>query len=70
VQPNDGLVLLSRPLVFLNFWVEVVVPSLAALFSDSPRESLSNVAPVLRSELRNIFREFLILFDAPWSFDH
>lgn len=70
VQPNYCLVFLRCPLVFLDFWVQVVVPPLAALFPDSPGKSLRDVAPVLCSELRNIFREFLILFYAPWSFDH
>lgn len=70
VQLNYWFILFGCPLVFLYVGVQVVVPSFSALLSNSTRKCLSNLTPVLRSILGNIFREFLIFFNWPWSFNH
>lgn len=70
VESDDGHVLLVGPLVFLDVGVQMIVPPLTTLLSNSPWQSLCNVTPILGSKLCNIFREFLIFFSAPWTFDH
>ena len=42
-------ILLFSPLVIINAWVKMIVPSLPTLFSNSAWKMTSDVAPVLRS---------------------
>lgn len=70
VKSDNGYVLLRSPFILLNVRVQVIVPPFATLLSYSPWESLCNVAPILSTVFCNIFREFLILFLAPGSFNH
>lgn len=35
VQPDDELILLSRPLALVDLWVKVVVPSFSTLLSNT-----------------------------------
>jgi len=44
---------LLRPGVFLNDRVQVVMPSFAALFSNSTFQLLGNLSPLVRPELRD-----------------
>ena len=70
VQLNYWFIFFGSPLVLLYVGVQVVVPPFSALLSDSTRKCLGNLTPVLCSILSNIFREFLIFFNWPWSFNH
>lgn len=70
VPLDNGLVFLKGPLVLFDVRVEVVVPPFATLLANSPRKSLSDIAPILGPELIHIFREFLILFLGPRTLDH
>jgi len=45
-ETDDEHVLLLRPLHLDNFWVKVMVPSLATLLSDPAREQCSDLGPV------------------------
>jgi len=46
VSINDDLIFFFGPFVFADIGVQVVVPSLPALFSDPSRELLCNKTPV------------------------
>lgn len=70
MQPDDFQVLLGCPFVFLDVRVQMVVPTLATLLTNTTWEGLGDVRPVLGSKLFNIFRKFLIFFDGPRTFDH
>jgi hypothetical protein len=48
----------------------MIVPPLTTLFSNSARQSLSDIAPVFGAELMNIFRQFFVFLLTPWSFHH
>ena len=67
---NNYLIFLFGPLVFLNIGVEVIVPPLTTLFSDSAWEGLGNIAPVLGSVLQHVVGQFLVLLLAPGSLNH
>jgi hypothetical protein len=41
------LVFFFGPTIFLDVWIQVVVPALSALLADSAFEIMSNLAPVL-----------------------
>ena len=66
----DGAVLLFGPLIFLDCWIQVIVPSLTTLLSNSSRKSLGNVAPVLRSKLLNVFSKLRVFLTAPRTLHH
>ena len=70
VRFDDGPVLFLSPFVFLDSWIQVIVPSLTTLLSNSSGKSLGNVAPVLCSKLLDVFRKLLIFFPAPRALDH
>lgn len=57
------------PLSLFDCRVQVVVPSLSALFSNSTWELLSNVSPLLRSVLLNKFQHEIIFLFSPGSFN-
>ena len=67
---DDGTVLFLCPFVFLDGWVQVIMPPLATLLSNSSGESLGNVAPVLCSELLDVVSELGIFLAAPRTLDH
>ena len=51
VSLNDGLILIFVPPLFAYFRIEVIVPSLPALLSDSSWKLFGDVAPILRTVL-------------------
>ena len=67
---DDGPIFLFSPLVLLYVGIEVVVPPLSALFANSPREGLRDIAPIFGPKLHDIFRELFILFLTPGPLDH
>ena len=67
---DDGAVLFLCPFVLLDSWVEMIMPPLATLLSNSSRKSLGYVAPVLCSKLLDVFGELGIFFAAPRTLDH
>lgn len=54
VRVDDGLVLLRRPFVLLDVWIQVIVPALAALLTNAPGKGLCDVAPVFSAELTDV----------------
>lgn len=70
VQPNDREVFFLRPLVLLNVWVQMIVPALATLLSNSAWECCCYITPVLWTVQLDIFREFFIFFLTPRPFHH
>jgi len=70
VRFNDGTVLFLCPFVFLDGWVQVIMPPLATLLSNSSGKSLGNVAPVLCSELLDVVGELGVFLAAPRTLDH
>ena len=56
------------PVVFLDSWVEVVMPSLTALLSNPSWEILSNTCPFLGTFLLNQLHNESIFFLGPWTF--
>ena len=69
VSVVDDPVLLVSPGGFLDLWVEMVVPSLAALLPDSSLQVFGNQSPSLRPVLPHEFNNFLVLLFGPRSFD-
>ena len=69
VSVIDDSVLLISPGSFLYLWVEVVVPPLTTLLSNSSFQVFSNQRPSLRSVLPHEFNNFLVLLFGPRSFD-
>lgn len=67
---NDGPVLFLTPFVFLDSWIQVIVPSLTTLLSNSSGKSLGNVAPVLCSKLLDVFSKLAVFLTAPRTLDH
>ena len=53
MQSQNLVILIVSPLVLLDIWVQVVMPSLATLFADAARQELCYLAPVLRTVLLN-----------------
>ena len=43
---NDGTILFRGPFVLLDVWVQMIVPALATLLTNSSRECLCDVAPI------------------------
>lgn len=67
---NDGAVLFLCPFVFLDSWIQVIMPPLATLLSNSSGKGLGNVAPVLCAKLLDIVGELGIFLAAPRALDH
>ena len=63
---QNDTVLLRRPFLFANVWVQMIVPSLTALLPDSPGQSISNSAPVFGTKLLNHCTKHFILLTSPW----
>ena len=47
VKFDDQTVFLERPLALADVWVEMIVPSLAALLTDAAGQALGHMCPVL-----------------------
>ena len=62
VSLNNDLIFVFVPTLFAYLRVEVVVPSLSALFSDSPRQLFGDVTPILRTVLLYQSQNQLIFF--------
>jgi len=70
VRFNDGTVLFLCPFVFLDGWIQVIMPPLATLLSNSSGKSLGNVAPVLCPKLLDVVSELGVFLAAPRTLDH
>lgn len=70
VSLYNFVILLFGPLVLLDIWVQMIVPSLTALLANSTWQGLSYVAPVFGSKHMHIFREFIVLLYTPRTFHH
>lgn len=66
---DKGHVFLLCPLVFLDIWIEVVVPSLATLFAYPAFEVLGDFRPVLGPFHGHQLSELLVLLVSPHAFD-
>lgn len=62
---NDS-VLLRRPFLLANVWVQMIVPSLTTLLPDSPGQSIGDGAPVFSTKLLNHCAKDFIFFASPW----
>ena len=67
LQDEEDPFLCVAPALSLDRWVELIVPSLSALFSSSVIKLLSNRVPLLWSMDLHEFNEFLILLCVPRS---
>ena len=67
LQDEEDPFLCVAPALSLERWVELIVPSLSALFSSSVIKELSNGVPLLRSMDLHKFNQLLILFSVPGS---
>ncbi len=47
VKLEDFVVFILAPAVFLYVWIQVVMPSLSALFTDSTFQVVSDLTPIL-----------------------
>lgn len=60
---NDSLIFFFSPPLFFDFRIEMIMPSFAALFSDSTGQILSYITPIFRAMLENKFHDkFILLF--------
>lgn len=57
------------PLLLVQVWIDVIVPTLSALFSDSSRQKRGNLLPFLEPILSNLFPEDHVFLWGPVSFD-
>jgi len=79
------VILHVRPLVLLDVWVQVIVPSretkiiaiklgkslpFSALFSDPSWERERNLAPILGAIFSHFLPQYFILFLSPGALDH
>jgi hypothetical protein len=67
-QQIKSPLLLRSPLCFIDVGVEMVVPSLTTLLSDSVWNELSDVSPLFGSMLTDNFDKHFILSFTPLSF--
>ena len=67
LQDEEDPLLSVAPALSLEGWVELVVPSLSALFSSSVIEELSDGVPLLRSMDLHKFNQLLVLLCVPGS---
>lgn len=70
VRLNNCSVLLGSPLVLFDVRVQVVVPSLAALLTDTTGQRLRDVRPVLGAKPVHILGQLLVLLGAPGTLHH
>lgn len=61
--------LLFAPWIFLNHWIQMVVPALSTLLSDSSVEMGSNLCPLLSALLLDKQQNHPVLFLCPRTFD-
>jgi hypothetical protein len=57
------------PSNLLNFGVQMIMPSLAALFTDTARKMFGNKCPLLRAIFIDQMKDHSILFLSPWAFN-
>lgn len=69
VQLHELEVLSDSPLFFVEVWVDIVIPSLPTLLSDSTGQKGSNLLPFLQAVLSHLFLEDHVLFRCPVAFD-
>lgn len=53
------------PFLFIEIWVNIIIPSLTALFANASRQKGGNLLPFLESEQVNLFLENLVLLIGP-----
>lgn len=68
MEVNDLSIFLFSPFVIFNVRIEVIVPSLSALLTDSARKVRSDLAPVFSPMLKDKLDDNLIFFLGPRSF--
>lgn len=62
---NYNIILLFSPLLLFNVRIQVIMPSLPTLFTDSSWECLGYVRPIFGSEFTHPLEQYLILFRGP-----
>jgi len=64
------LVFFFGPAIFLDVWIQVVVPALSALLAYTAFEIVGYLAPVLGAIHLNLLDQHAIFLLCPWAFDH
>jgi hypothetical protein len=64
------LVFFFGPTIFLDVWIQVVVPALSALLADSAFEIVCNLAPVLGAIHLHLLNQHTIFFFCPGTLYH
>ena len=70
VSQNDGSILFRSPFVLFDVWVQVIVPTLTALLTDSPRKCLCDVTPIFCAKFFDVCSKSFVLLLTPRPFDH
>jgi hypothetical protein len=65
---QDPLLFLA-PLILLDGGVQMIVPSFAALLSDTTFQRTGNMSPLLWSLILHEHQDFLVLFFGPGTLD-
>ena len=68
MELKDELIFFFCPFLISNSRVQMVVPSLSALFADATRQMACNETPIFRSVQIDHGDDDLILFGSPGSF--
>lgn len=66
---NKLEVLVDSPFVFVQVWINVIVPSLTALLAYAPRQKVSDLFPVFKTELFDLLLEQAIFVRCPVALD-
>ena len=69
VRDKQNQFFLKAPSILLYLWVQMIVPSLSALFTNPSRKMFCNIGPFLGSFFLDKPQDKSILLDAPWPFD-
>ena len=69
VRDDELSILLDAPLFAFNLRIEMIVPSLATLLSDSPREFIRDSRPSFRTERGDELDDSRVLLGRPRSLD-
>jgi hypothetical protein len=70
MQLQDFIVFFLAPAVFLYVWIQVVVPSFAALLSDSAFQVIGNLTPILSAVKPHLLDQKSVFFFCPGTLYH